>query len=70
MANLLREKTTYTLDPNVKDNLEDAWLKLRRKLRGYGISKSGIVEESIKIALEDLKKNKEASQLYKILSKG
>lgn len=64
-----REKSSFTFDVSVKDGLEDAWLKLRRMLRGKNISKSVIVEEALKMVLNDLKKNKEASKIYKILSK-
>jgi len=64
-----KEKATFSLDVVVKDQLEDGWLMLRRMLKGRCICKSAIVEESIKMVLDDLKKNKESSKIYKILSK-
>lgn len=69
MADLPRERTTFTLDVDVKDQLEDMWLKLRRQLKGYNVNKSLIVEESLKLVLDDFKKNKESSKIFKILSK-
>lgn len=64
-----REKATFNLDSKVKDNLEDGWMKLRRMLKGKGVSKSIIVEEAIKMTLEDLKSNKESSKIYKCLNR-
>jgi len=63
------ERTTFMIDIKVKDELEDKWLWLRRKLKGYGITKSGIVEEALKMALEDLKTKKESSKIFKRLSR-
>ena len=65
-----KEKATFSLSNEVKDNLEDSWLKLRRMLRRQRITKSSIVEEAIKIALEDLKNNNESSKIYKRLDRG
>ena len=64
-----REKATFSLDSKIKDNLEDSWLKLRRILKGKNLTKSIIVEEAIKLALEDLKINKESSKIYKRLNR-
>ena len=64
-----REKATFSLDIAVKDRLEDGWLQLRKMFKGQCICKSTIVEEAIKMVLEDLAKNKETSKIYKILSK-
>jgi len=69
MSDATREKATFSLDIKVKDNLEDGWMKLRRMLKGHNISKSAIVEEAIKLVLEDLKKKKEASKIYKVLAR-
>jgi len=66
---LTRERTTFSIDVDVKDNLEDRWLWLRRKLKGQAVTKSAIVEKAIKMALEDLNNNKETSKLYKKLDK-
>ena len=69
MSEAKKEKSTFSLDADVKEKLEDGWMKLRRMLKGHNISKSAIVEEAIKLVLEDLKKNKEASKIYKILAR-
>jgi len=68
-GNTPREKATFSLDVAVKERLEDGWLELRRMFKGQCICKSTIVEEAIKMVLEDLKKNKKNSKIYKILSK-
>jgi len=62
-----KERATFSLDVDVKDKLELTWLQLRRMLKGQGISKSGIVETALKMALEDFKNKKKSSKLYKIL---
>ena len=64
-----KEKSTFSFSAKVKDDLEDSWMKLRRMLKGHGISKSIIVEEAVKMILIDLKQNKESSKIYKALSK-
>jgi len=55
------------IDIDVKDDLETSWLNLRRIFKGEGITKSEIVEEAIKMALEDFKKNKKDSKICKRL---
>ena len=64
-----REKSTFSLDVATKESFEDGWLQLRRMFKGQCICKSIIVEEAIKMVLEDFKKNKESSKICKILSK-
>ncbi len=45
--------------------LEDAWVLLRRKLKGtQRITKTLIVEKAIEIALDDLESKSELSELY------
>lgn len=65
----LREKSTFSLSVSTKESLEDGWLQLRRMFRGQCVCKSTIVEEAVKVILEDLEKNKESSKICKILSK-
>ena len=49
-----KEKTTFNLSQEVLIELEDAWIKLRRKLKGeQRITKTLIVEKAIKIILAD-----------------
>jgi len=65
-----RERTTFMIDVDVKDDLESCWLRLRRIYKGEGITKSAIVETAIKMALEDFKNKKESSKLCKRLDRG
>ena len=62
-----RERTTFMIDEDVKDDLEMTWLKLRRIFRGEGITKSSIVETALRMALEDFKAKKEDSKFCKRL---
>jgi hypothetical protein len=60
-----KEKTTFNLSIEAIESLEEAWIKLRRKLKGnQRVTKTLIVEKAIEIALKDLETKKEASELY------
>ena len=65
-------KATYYLSPETLDELESAWLQLRRLAgqdkRGQ-VSKSLIVEASLLVALEELKAKAEKSQLASMLAR-
>lgn len=66
MPETRKEKTTFNLSESVLIELEDAWIKLRRKL-GKGeqrITKTLIVEKAIKIALADLESRSELSDIF------
>lgn len=63
-------KATFYLSQDVADDLEEARLILIRLLRPeskHDVSKSVIVEQSIRIAIEDLKANGAGSLLAKAL---
>jgi len=61
----LKEKATYNLSKDLLIDLEETWINLRRNHRGQRITKTMIVEEAIRYAIEDLEKNKSASWLYR-----
>lgn len=59
-------KATYYFSPETIEAIEEAWIKLRR-LAGTtgrsGVSKSLIVERAIQMALKELDRNGDKSQL-------
>ncbi len=60
-----KEKSTFNLSLDTLNNLEDAWVLLRRKLKGtQRVTKTLIVEKAIEIALDDLESKSELSELY------
>lgn len=66
MPETIKEKTTFNLSQNILLELEDAWIKLRRKI-GKGeqrITKTLIVEKAIKIVLADLESRSELSDIF------
>ena len=66
MPETRKEKTTFNLSESVLIDLEDAWIKLRRKI-GKGeqrITKTLIVEKAIKIVLADLESRSELSDIF------
>jgi len=65
---VVREKTTFNISIETKESLDVYWFKLKRELKGRKITKSLIVEESIKIILNDLGAKNKSSQLYRKLS--
>jgi len=63
-------KTTFYLSQDIVDALEDGWLQLRRLARERGsVSKSGIVEQSLLIALEELASKGAESKLARRMAK-
>lgn len=59
-----KAKCTFYLSQETVDALEDGWLQLRRLARDRAsVSKSGIVEAALQIALEELAKKGELSEL-------
>ena len=60
-----KEKATFNLSLDTLEALEEAWIKLRRKLKGeQRVTKTQIVEKAIEIALSDLEAKSELSDLY------
>lgn len=65
-----KEKTTFNLSQQVLQDLEDAWIKLRRKLKNeQRITKTLIVEKAIKIILADFESKSELSDIFIELKK-
>lgn len=64
----IKEKTTFNLSQELLVELEDAWIKLRRKLKGgQRITKTLIVEKAIKIILADFESKSEMSDIFQEL---
>lgn len=64
----IKEKTTFNLSQNTLLNLEEIWLRLRRKLKGeQRVTKTLIVEKAIEMAINDFESKSELSELYKKL---
>ena len=64
----IKEKTTFNLSQELLIELEDAWIKLRRKLKGeQRITKTLIVEKAIKIVLADFESKSELSGIFQEL---
>lgn len=64
----VKEKTTFNLSQEILIELEDAWIKLRRKLKGeQRITKTLIVEKAIKIILADFESKSELSDIFQEL---
>lgn len=65
-----RHKGTFHLTEELINDLEDAWLQLRKKAKPgkkKQVSKSGIVRAALEMALEDLKAEGTKSRLTKKL---
>lgn len=65
---IAKEKSTFNLSVPTLDQLEEAWVKLRKQFKDKGrITKSLIVERAIALAIKDLQDNGEYSTLSKDL---
>ena len=65
-----KSKVTFYLSQEAIDALEDGWLQLRRLARERAsVSKSGIVEQALLIALEELAGKGDESELAKRMAK-
>ena len=62
---LARKKATFYLPPALLDQLDDAWLDLRRVNRN--VTKSELVNVALEAALGDYVANQKKSRLYKEL---
>jgi hypothetical protein len=66
-----KEKTTFNLSLSTLEELEDLWMRLRKKLKGeQRITKTLIVEKAIEMAINDFESKSELSELYKRLKEG
>jgi len=59
-----KEKATFNLSKELLQDLEDAWIQLRKARGDKRVSKTDIVEFSIRQTLADLKAIKQESKLY------
>jgi len=65
MPETIKEKTTFNLSQHTLLNLEDMWMKLRRKLKGeQRITKTLIVEKAIEMAIADFESKSELGDLF------
>ena len=61
----MKEKATFNLSVKSLEALEDAWIKLKRQLKGeQRITKTAIVDMALEIVLEDLNERDSKSALY------
>jgi len=63
-----KEKVTFNLSKDLQGQLEEAWLKLRGDINGCRVTKTLIVENAIKMAINDYEHNGSDSQLSRVLS--
>lgn len=65
----MKEKATFNISVNTLESLEDAWIQLRRQIKGeLRITKTAIVEIALEMAIEELMEKKSESKLYKRLA--
>lgn len=65
----LKEKATFNLSQSTLLKLEDAWIQLKRQLKGeQRVTKTAIVEMALKICIEELTQKETESTLYKWLA--
>ena len=59
------KKVTFNLPVSIIDDLDEAWIKLRSKLKdNKRITKTLVVSKAIEIALKGLESRSELSDLY------
>jgi|GEM_PF-1386548 len=65
----LKEKATFNLSQNTLLKLEDAWIQLKRQLKGeQRVTKTAIVEMALEICIKELTQKETESALYKWLA--
>ncbi len=65
----LKEKATFNLSQSTLTKLEDAWIQLKRQLKGeQRITKTAIVEMALEICIKELTQKETESTLYKSLA--
>lgn len=63
-----KQKATFNLSNEILSELEDVWTLLRKKLKdAKRITKTLIIEESLRIIFDDLEQRSELSELFKQL---
>jgi hypothetical protein len=69
MEIILKEKATFNLSQSTLLKLEDAWIQLKRQLKGeQRITKTAIVEMALEICIKELTQKEAESTLYKGLA--
>lgn len=64
-----KEKATFNLSQSTLTKLEDAWIQLKRQLKGeQRITKTAIVEMALEICIKELAQKETESSLYKSLA--
>ena len=65
----MKEKATFNLSQSTLTKLEDAWIQLKRQLKGeQRITKTAIVEMALEICIKELTQKENESTLYKSLA--
>lgn len=65
----LKEKATFNLSQSTLLKLEDAWIQLKRQLKGeQRVTKTAIVEMALEICIRELAQKETESSLYKSLA--
>jgi hypothetical protein len=65
----LKEKATFNLSQSTLLKLEDAWIQLKRQLKGeQRITKTAIVEMALEICIKELAQKETESSLYRWLA--
>jgi len=63
-----KEKATFNLSISALEKLDEAWIKMRKSLRGENrITKTLIVEKALELALAEFELKNEKSNLYKLM---
>src|ERR1700722_19491317 len=65
----VKEKATFNLSLSILETLEDAWIKLKRQIKGdQRITKTAIVEMALEICIGEFEEKNSESPLYKRLA--
>jgi hypothetical protein len=65
----MKEKATFNLSLSALEDLEDAWIQLKRHFKGeQRVTKTSIVEMALEICISDFKERGEGSLLFKKLN--
>ena len=71
-STLSKEKATFNISTQTLEHLDEVWFKMKKmlKTKNKRITKTLIVETSIKKALDDFINHLEASEVFKEITKG
>lgn len=63
-----KEKATFNLSVSALEKLDEAWIKMRKALKGENrITKTLIVEKALELVLAEFELKNEKSNLYKLI---